>query len=121
EWDFKGRADLIAYAESKGIPITTTAEKPYSSDRNLLHVSYEGGILEDPWRAPYDDMFQLTVSPEAAPDRAEEIEIDLEAGVPVAVNGERLGPAALLERLNTITGRHGIRRVALLQNRYVCL
>src|SRR5262245_8110350 len=75
EWDMKGRADLIAYAESRKIPITVTAEKPYSSDRNLLHVSYEGGILEDPWRAPYDDMFQLTVSPEAAPDQPEEIEV----------------------------------------------
>ena len=70
EWSFTGRADLIAYAEAQHIPITATAEKPYSSDRNLLHVSYEGGILEDPWRAPYDDMFQLTVAPEQAPDRA---------------------------------------------------
>ena len=119
EWDMTGRADLIAYAESHKIPITVTAEKPYSSDRNLLHVSYEGGILEDPWRAPYDDMFQLTVAPEAAPDHPEEIEIELEAGVPVAVNGERLSPAALLERLNTIAGRHGVGRVDLVENRYV--
>src|SRR6476660_3657755 len=89
EWDFKGRADLIAYADAKRMPITVTAEKPYSSDRNLLHVSYEGGILEDPWLAPYDDMFQLTVAPSRAPDKAEEVEVDLEAGVPVAVNGER--------------------------------
>src|SRR5205085_1116388 len=94
EWTFAGRADLIRYAEAQRIPITVTAEKPYSSDRNLLHVSYEGGILEDPWRAPYDDMFQLTVAPENAPDRAEEIEVSLEEGVPVAVNGERLSPAA---------------------------
>ncbi len=119
EWDFKGRADLVAYAEAQRIPITVTAEKPYSSDRNLLHVSYEGGILEDPWRAPYDDMFQLTVAPEAAPDRAEEIEVELDAGVPVAVNGERLGPAALLTRLNAVAGRHGIGRVDLVENRYV--
>ena len=77
EWDFKGRADLVAYAEAQRIPITVTAEKPYSSDRNLLHVSYEGGILEDPMRAPYDDMFQLTVAPEQAPDRAQEIEVTL--------------------------------------------
>ncbi|HXX49598.1 MAG TPA: argininosuccinate synthase, partial [Myxococcota bacterium] len=87
EWDFKGRADLIAYAEAQRIPITVTAEKPYSSDRNLLHVSYEGGILEDPMRAPYDDMFQLTVAPEQAPDRAQEIDVTLESGVPVAVDG----------------------------------
>jgi argininosuccinate synthase len=119
EWDMKGRADLIAYAEARQIPITVTAEKPYSSDRNLLHVSYEGGILEDPWQAPYDDMFQLTVAPEAAPDRPEDVEVDLEAGVPVAVNGERLTPAALLERLNGIAGRHGVGRVDLVENRYV--
>jgi argininosuccinate synthase len=119
EWDFRGRADLVAYAEAQRIPITVTAEKPYSSDRNLLHVSYEGGILEDPWRPPYDDMFQLTVAPEAAPDRAEEIEVELEAGVPVAVNGERLSPAALLERLNALGGRHGVGRVDLVENRYV--
>ncbi len=119
EWDFTGRADLIAYAEAQRIPITVTAEKPYSSDRNLLHVSYEGGILEDPWRAPYDDMFQLTVAPEAAPDRAEEIEVELAAGVPVAVNGERLSPAALLDRLNILAGRHGVGRVDLVENRYV--
>jgi argininosuccinate synthase len=119
EWDMKGRADLIAYAEARKIPITVTAEKPYSSDRNLLHVSYEGGILEDPWRAPDDDMFQLTVSPEAAPDQPEEIEVELEAGVPVAVNGERLTPGALLDRLNRLAGRHGVGRVDLVENRYV--
>ena len=121
EWDFKGRADLIAYAEAQRIPITVTAEKPYSSDRNLLHVSYEGGILEDPMRAPYDDMFQLTVAPEQAPDRPQEIEVTLESGVPVAVDGERLSPAALLSRLNTIAGAHGIGRVDLVENRYVGL
>jgi len=119
EWEFKGRADLIAYAEKHRIPITVTAEKPYSSDRNLLHVSYEGGILEDPWRAPYDDMFQLTVAPERAPDRPEEIEVGLEAGVPVAVNGERLSPAALLARLNALAGAHGVGRVDVVENRYV--
>src|SRR5436190_1104651 len=121
EWDFKGRADLIAYAEKHRIPITVTAEKPYSSDRNLLHVSYEGGILEDPWRAPYDDMFQLTVAPERAPDRPEEIEVALEAGVPTAVNGERLSPAALLARLNALAGAHGVGRVDVVENRYVGL
>src|SRR3989454_2039407 len=121
EWDMKGRADLIAYAEQHRIPVAATAEKPYSSDRNLLHVSYEGGILEDPWRAPYDDMFQLTVAPERAPDRAEEIEVDLDAGVPVAVNGERLAPAALLARLNALAGAHGVGRVDVVENRYVGL
>jgi argininosuccinate synthase len=119
EWDFKGRADLIAYAERHAIPITATAEKPYSTDRNLLHVSYEGGILEDPWRAPYDDMFQLTVAPERAAERAEEIEVEVESGVPVALDGERLGPAALLARLNTVAGAHGVGRADVVENRYV--
>jgi argininosuccinate synthase len=121
EWDFKGRADLVAYAEAKKIPITVTAEKPYSSDRNLLHVSYEGGILEDPWKAPYDDMFQLTVAPEQAPDTPEEVEVEIERGVPVAVNGKRLSPAALLHELNGIAGRHGVGRVDIVENRYVGL
>ncbi|MFN8544996.1 MAG: argininosuccinate synthase [Candidatus Binatia bacterium] len=119
EWDFKGRADLVAYAQQQRIPITVTAEKPYSSDRNLLHVSYEGGILEDPWKAPYDDMFQLTVAPEQAPDRPEDVEVDIAAGVPVAVNGERLSPAALLATLNRLAGAHGIGRVDIVENRYV--
>jgi len=118
-WDMHGRADLIAYAERHRIPITVTAEKPYSMDRNLLHVSYEGGVLEDPWNAPYDDMFRLTTAPAQAPDRAEEVEVDVEAGVPTAVDGERLGPAALLARLNTIAGRHGVGRVDIVENRYV--
>ena len=119
EWDFVGRQDLIRYAEEKKIPITVTAEKPYSMDRNLLHISYEGGILEDPWNAPYDDMFQLTTAPEKAPSEPEDVEVELEAGVPVAVNGERLSPAALLARLNALGGRHGVGRVDIVENRYV--
>src|SRR5262245_41542675 len=118
-WDMRGRADLIAYAERHRIPITVTAEKPYSMDRNLLHVSYEGGILEDPWKAPYDDMFRLTTSPLQAPDKPEEVEVEIEAGTPVAVNGERLSPAALLAKLNLIAGRHGVGRVDIVENRYV--
>jgi argininosuccinate synthase len=110
---------MIAYADQHRIPVTATREKPYSMDRNLLHVSYEGGILEDPWREPYGDMFLLTVAPEQAPDAAEYVEIDYEAGDPVAVNGERLTPAALLTRLNTIAGRHGVGRLDLVENRYV--
>ena len=119
EWEFKGRADLIAYAQAHRIPVTATAEKPYSTDRNLLHVSYEGGILEDPWRPPHEDMFQLTVAPERAPEQAEDVDVDLEGGVPVAVNGERLSPAALLARLNAIAGAHGVGRVDVVENRYV--
>jgi argininosuccinate synthase len=118
-WDLDSRSKLIAYAESKKIPIPVTAEKPYSSDRNLLHISYEGGILEDPWREPYEDMFLLTVAPERAPDQAEYVEVDFEAGNPVAVNGERLSPAALLARLNGLGGKHGVGRVDLVENRYV--
>ncbi len=118
-WDLNSRSKLIAFAERKKIPIPVTAEKPYSSDRNLLHISYEGGILEDPSREPYEDMFILTVSPEKAPDKAEYVEIDYEAGDPVAVNGERLSPANLLARLNTLGGRHGVGRVDLVENRYV--
>jgi len=118
-WDLGSRSKLVAYAESHRIPIPVTAEKPYSSDRNLLHVSFEGGILEDPWREPYEDMFVLTVAPEKAPDKAEYVEVDFERGDPVAVNGERLSPATLLGRLNELGGRHGIGRVDLVENRYV--
>jgi len=119
EWDLTSRSKLIAYAEQKRIPIPVTAEKPYSSDRNLLHISYEGGILEDPWREPYEDMFILTVAPEKAPNTPEYVEIDYEGGDPVAVNGERLSPAQLLARVNEIGGKHGVGRVDLVENRYV--
>jgi argininosuccinate synthase len=119
KWELRSRAKMIEFANRHGIPVPVTAEKPYSTDRNLLHVSYEGGVLEDPWKAPYEDMFQLTVSPEKAPDRSEEIEIEYEMGNPVAVSGERLGPAALLAGLNEIGGKHGIGRVDLVENRYV--
>ena len=118
-WPFKGRADMIAYANEKKIPLTVTTEKPYSMDRNLVHVSYEGGILEDPWREPYSDMFRLTVAPEDAPDKPEYVEIEFAKGNPVAINGELLGAAAIIERANQIAGRHGIGRVDLVENRYV--
>lgn len=118
-WDKQSRSDLIAYAEQHGIPIPVTKEKPYSTDRNLLHISYEGGILEDPWLEPYSDMFMLSVSPEQAPDKAEYVEIDYEAGNPVAINGERLSPAALLAKANELGGKHGVGRVDLVENRYV--
>lgn len=118
-WDKQSRSDLIAYAEHHGIPIPVTREKPYSMDRNLLHISYEGGILEDPWLEPYEDMFLLSVSPEKAPDKAEYVEIDYEAGNPVAVNGERLSPAALVAKVNELGGKHGVGRIDLVENRYV--
>lgn len=119
EWEFKSRSDLIAYARSKGIPVPVSLEKPYSCDRNLLHISYEAGVLEDPWQEPPEDIFTLTVSPEKAPDRPTYIEIDFEDGVPVAVDGVKLSPAALLEHLNRIGGENGIGRVDIVENRYV--
>jgi argininosuccinate synthase len=119
EWEFGGRTDLIAYAEAHGIPVTATVEKPYSTDRNLMHVSYEGGILEDPWAEPPENIFQMTVSPERAKDEAEFMELEFAKGEPVAVNGERLAPVALLEKLNEIGGAHGIGRVDLVENRFV--
>jgi argininosuccinate synthase len=119
EWDFKGRSDLIAYAEKHGIPVTATHSKPYSTDRNLMHVSYEGGILEDPWAEPPEDIFQLTKSPETAQAEPEYIELSFERGVPVAINGCPTGAVALLESLNQIGGAHGIGRVDLVENRFV--
>jgi argininosuccinate synthase len=119
EWDMKSRSDLIAFAEKYGIPVPVTRDKPYSCDRNMLHISYEGGILEDPWRDPDPEMFILTTDPENAPDKPEIIEIDYEKGDPAAINGERMSPARLLQNLNEIGGRHGIGRVDLVENRFV--
>ena len=119
EWEFKGRLDLIAYAKEHNIPITATHAKPYSTDRNLMHVSYEGGILEDPWAEPPEDIFQLTRSPENAKDEAQYVQISFEKGVPIAIDGLQLGPVALLESLNRLGGDHGIGRVDLVENRFV--
>jgi argininosuccinate synthase len=119
EWPFKSRSDLIAYAQQHKIPITATKEKPYSMDRNLMHISYEGGILEDPWVEPPSDIFILTRSPEEAPDKPVYLEIQFDSGVPVAVDGEISSPASLLDRLNRIGGEHGVGRVDLVENRFV--
>jgi argininosuccinate synthase len=119
EWEFKGRSDLIAYAKEHDIPVTATSEKPYSTDRNLMHVSYEGGILEDPWAEPPADIFQMTKSPEAAKTEAEYVVIGFEKGEPVSVNGERLNSVALLTELNRMGGEHGVGRVDLVENRFV--
>jgi argininosuccinate synthase len=121
DWDLKSRSDCMAYAQKFDIPVTATVKKPYSMDRNLLHISYEGGILEDPWRAPEEDMFVLTTNPEEAPDTASEIVIGFEQGTPVSVDGETLGPAQLLHRLNQIAGAHGVGRVDMVENRFVGL
>lgn len=119
EWDMLGRADLVDYARQRGIPVPVSPEKPYSTDANLLHISYEGGILEDPWAAPPDDMFSLTVDPRVAPDEPEEVTVSIDRGNPVAVNGVNLEPVALLEELNRLGGRHGVGRVDIVENRFV--
>ena len=119
EWEYKGRAELIAYLKQHDIPVEATLEKPYSIDRNLLHTSFEGGVLEDPWNEPSADMFQLTRNPKDAPDEPRQVEIEFEAGNPVAVDGKRLGPIELLTALNAIAGEHGVGRVDLVENRFV--
>ncbi len=119
EWELGSRTALIEFARAHDIPVPVTAERPYSMDRNLFHISYEGGILEDPWAEPPDKMFLLTQSPEAAPDVPVQVEIEFEAGDPVAVDGRRLGPADLLTRLNRLGAEHGIGRVDLVENRFV--
>jgi argininosuccinate synthase len=119
EWDLKSRTDCIEYAQKHDIKVTATAEKPYSMDRNLFHLSYEGGILEDPWREPTRDMFLLTRDPEDAPATPRYVEIEFEAGNPVGVDGERLGPVELLTKLNEIAGEHGVGRVDIVEDRFV--
>jgi argininosuccinate synthase len=119
DWSFKSRSDLIEYAAQHGIPVPVTKSKPYSSDRNLLHISFEGGILEDPWNEPPEDMFLLSKSPQQAPDKITTIEIEYQQGNPVAINGEKLSPAKLLAKLNEIGGENGIGRVDLVENRFV--
>ncbi|VEN74232.1 Argininosuccinate synthase [Candidatus Desulfarcum epimagneticum] len=119
DWDLNSRTALMDFAKKHGIKVPTTRANPYSMDGNLLHISYEGGILEDPWQAPPEDIFTLTVSPRNAPDEPEIIEIDFEKGDPVAISGETMTPAKLLGELNRLGGRHGIGRVDLVENRFV--
>jgi argininosuccinate synthase len=119
EWKFKSRHELLEFAQSHGIPVGVTPEKPYSMDGNLLHLSYEGGILEDPWREADPEMYRMTVAPEDAPEKPTYVEIDFERGNPVTVNGERLNCADLLARLNELGGENGIGRVDLVENRFL--
>jgi argininosuccinate synthase len=119
EWEFDSRQSLIDYARKYRIPVTATKSKPYSMDRNLFHISYEGGVLEDPWAAPPEEMFVMSVSPQKAPDHPQTIEIAYDGGNPTAVDGKKLSPAALIARLNELGGQHGIGRVDLVENRYV--
>lgn len=118
-WDLNSRQALVAYARRHGIPVPVSRKKPYSVDRNLFHISYEGGILEDPWKEPRADMFQWTRAAEKAPNRPEYIEIDFSRGDPVALNGRALSPVTLLSRLNDLGARHGVGRVDLVEDRYV--
>jgi argininosuccinate synthase len=119
EWEFKSRSDLIRYAKENGIPVPATKEKPYSIDQNMLHTSYEGGILEDPWSAPPRDMFMTTVHPEEAPDKPTEFTVDFVEGVAVAVNGRKYSPANLLMKLNQIGAKNGVGRVDVVEDRFV--
>jgi len=121
EWDLRSRSDCFAYCEANGIETSATREKPYSIDRNLMHVSYEGGILEDPWRAADEEMFLTTRAPEAAPDTPTEVVIGFERGTPISVDGEALAPAALLLKLNRLAGSNGVGRVDMVENRFVGL
>lgn len=118
-WDLNSRQALVAYAKRQGIPVPVSPTRPYSIDRNLFHISYEGGILEDPWQEPPSDMFLWTKALEQAPNRPEYIEIDFSRGDPVALNGKMLSPATLLARLNALGAKHGVGRVDLVENRYV--
>ena len=118
-WTFDSRESMIDYARKYKIPIPLTKKKPYSSDRNLLHISHEGGILEDTWAEPPENMFVLTVSPEKAPAKPAYVEIDFEKGNPVAVDGKKMSPAALMDHMNILAGKNGIGRVDMVENRFV--
>ncbi|MFZ3078939.1 MAG: argininosuccinate synthase [Bellilinea sp.] len=119
EWEISSREDAIAYAAKHNVPVTATVKAIYSRDSNLWHLSHEGGLLEDPWNEPEESMFQLSTSPENAPDEPVYVEIEFESGDPVAVNGEKLSPAKVIETLNAIGGAHGIGRADLVENRLV--
>ena len=119
EWDLRGRADCVAYANEHGIPVPVTPEKPYSTDANMLHISYEGGVLEDPWVGPPKGMFTMTVDPEDAPDEPAFVTIGFEAGDAVSVDGVAMSPVDVLATLNAIGGAHGVGRVDIVENRFV--
>ncbi|MDM7994280.1 MAG: argininosuccinate synthase [Acidobacteriota bacterium] len=119
EWDIKSREDEIDYAQDRKVPITATREKIYSEDRNLWHISHEGGILENPWAEPEESMYVMSVSPEKAPDTPQYVEIEFENGNPIGVDGKKLNPVQVIETLNKIGGAHGVGRVDLVENRLV--
>jgi argininosuccinate synthase len=119
EWDFRGRSDLVAYAEKHGLDLSAAPKPSYSMDANLMHISYEGGVLEDPWCAPPAGMFRLSTDPEESPDEPEWVTIGFAGGNPVSIDGEALPPVELLARLNQIAGRHGVGRVDIVENRFL--
>lgn len=119
EWDLRSREDEIEYANARGIPVPVTKKSIYSRDHNLWHLSHEGGPLEDPWKEPPADMYQLTTAPEEAPDQPTYVEIGFECGTPVSVDDEPLEPVSLVERLNRLGGEHGVGRVDMVENRLV--
>jgi argininosuccinate synthase len=119
EWDFRGRSDLVAYAEKHGLDLSAAPKPSYSMDANLMHISYEGGVLEDPWSAPPAGMFRLSTDPEEAPDEPDWVTIGFEEGNPVSIDGQALPPVELLTRLNQIAGRHGVGRVDIVENRFL--
>jgi argininosuccinate synthase len=118
-WNFTSRSELINYSKENGIPVTATLEKPYSVDRNLFHTSYEGGILEDPWVAPPEEIFQMTRDPRTGPETPEEVTISFEKGIPIAINGALLTPLEIMEKANTLGALHGIGRIDLVESRFV--
>lgn len=119
EWDFASRDELIDYAKKHDIPVPVSKKKPYSMDRNLMHISYEGGILEDPWAEPPEDMFKTTQSPEKAPNKPQYVEIGFDKGVPVKIDGKKMSPFKVVEYLNAVGGKNGIGRVDIVENRFV--
>ena len=119
EWDIRGRRDALDYAAEYNVPVAATEDSIYSRDRNLWHMSHEGGLLEDPWNEPEEEMYTLTTAPEAAPDEPEYVEIDFKQGVPVRVNGVARGPVGILDELNALAAKHGVGRIDLVENRLV--
>ena len=119
EWSFSSREDLIDYAKKHGIEVPVSKAKPYSMDRNLMHISYEGGVLEDPWNEPDESMFRLTVSPEAAPDKPRYVEIDFEDGAPIRIDGREMKAHEIIDFLNKVAGENGIGRIDMVENRFV--
>jgi len=119
EWSFSSREDLIDYAKKHGIDVPVSKAKPYSMDRNLMHISYEGGVLEDPWNEPDESMFRLTVSPEAAPDKPRYVEIDFEDGAPIRIDGQEMKAHEIIDFLNKVAGENGIGRIDIVENRFV--